>query len=67
MCQSLSATISGHSPVQADTELGNVTAARGQEARLRVLESIQRHNVALQISLDSATPELHDAHRGQGS
>ncbi len=63
--QLLSATISGHSPVQADTEPGNVTAARGQE--IRELESIPRDDVALHISLDSATPELHDAHRGWGS
>jgi hypothetical protein len=29
--------------------------------------AIPRDNVALQISLDSATPEQHDAHRGPGS
>ncbi|MCB0950165.1 MAG: radical SAM protein [Mycobacterium sp.] len=42
---------------------GMVFKGRG----LRELESIPRDNVAFQISLDSATPELHDSHRGQGS
>ncbi|MEO3759682.1 radical SAM protein [Mycobacterium sp. B14F4] len=42
---------------------GMVFKGRG----LRELESIPRDNVALQISLDSATPTLHDAHRGHGS
>lgn len=35
--------------------------------RRRTLESLDRERVALQISLDSATPELHDRHRGKGS
>ena len=47
------------------TVLTNGMVFRGRG--LRELESIPRENVALQISLDSATPELHDAHRGQGS
>jgi uncharacterized Fe-S cluster-containing radical SAM superfamily protein len=47
------------------TVLTNGMVFRGRG--LRELESIPRDNVALQISLDSATPELHDAHRGQGS
>lgn len=34
---------------------------------LRELESIRRDRVALQISLDSATPPVHDACRGEGS
>ena len=42
---------------------GMVFKGRG----LRELESIPRDGVALQISLDSATPEPHDAHRGEGS
>lgn len=42
---------------------GMVFKGRG----LRELECMPRDNAALQISLDSATPELHDAHRGQGS
>jgi len=42
---------------------GMVFRGRG----LRELESIPRDNVALQISLDSATPQLHDAHRGKDS
>ena len=33
----------------------------------RALESLPRDGLALQISLDSATPELHDLHRGAGS
>lgn len=47
------------------TVLTNGMVFRG--GGLRELESIPRESVALQISLDSATPELHDAHRGQGS
>jgi uncharacterized Fe-S cluster-containing radical SAM superfamily protein len=47
------------------TVLTNGMVFRGRG--LREIESISRDNVALQISLDSATPELHDAHRGHGS
>lgn len=47
------------------TVLTNGTAFKGRG--LRELESVERDNVALQISLDSATPELHDSHRGRGS
>ncbi|MGB2919025.1 MAG: radical SAM protein [Mycobacterium sp.] len=47
------------------TVLTNAMVFRGRG--LRELEAIPRDNVALQISLDSATPELHDSHRGQGS
>jgi Radical SAM superfamily len=47
------------------TVLTNAMVFRGRG--LRELKSIPRDNVALQISLDSATPGLHDAHRGQGS
>lgn len=47
------------------TVLTNGMVFRGRG--LRELESIPRDKVALQISLDSATPELHDSHRGQGS
>ena len=35
--------------------------------RLEALRAISPVHVTLQISLDSATPELHDAHRGGGS
>ncbi|MGH3433108.1 MAG: radical SAM protein [Thermocrispum sp.] len=35
--------------------------------RRRTLEALDRDLVTLQISLDSATPELHDQHRGAGS
>ncbi|THV32870.1 Rv1681 family radical SAM protein [Glycomyces buryatensis] len=35
--------------------------------RRRTLEALDRERVTLQISLDSATPELHDRHRGAGS
>ncbi len=31
------------------------------------LEDLPRRGLALQISLDSATPELHDSHRGAGT
>ena len=47
------------------TVLTNGMVFRGRG--LRELESIPRDNVALQISLDSATPQLHDVHRGEGS
>jgi hypothetical protein len=33
----------------------------------RALDDLPRERFALQISLDSATPELHDRHRGAGS
>lgn len=36
-------------------------------ARLDVLRSLPRERVTLQISIDSATPALHDQHRGAGS
>lgn len=39
----------------------------GSGSRRRMLESLDRQRVTLQISLDSATPELHDRHRGEGS
>jgi len=42
---------------------GMVFVGRGR----RALESLPRNGFALQISLDSATPELHDSHRGAGS
>lgn len=47
------------------TVLTNGMVFRGRG--LRELECLPRDNVALQISLDSATPELHDSHRGQGA
>ena len=34
---------------------------------LRALQAMPRAGFALQISLDSATPEIHDSHRGAGS
>jgi len=47
------------------TVLTNGMVFRGRG--LRQLELIPRDGVALQISLDAATPERHDVHRGQGS
>ena len=38
----------------------------GRGRRRETLEAMDR-SVALQVSVDSATPELHDRHRGQGS
>jgi len=35
--------------------------------RLEALQSMDRERLTLQISLDSATPEIHDAHRGPGT
>ena len=47
------------------TVLTNAMVFRGRG--LRELDSVPRGGVALQISLDSATSEAHDAHRGRGS
>ncbi len=47
------------------TVLTNAMVFKGRGRR--ALESIPRDRVALQISLDSATPGGHDAHRGSGS
>jgi TusA-related sulfurtransferase len=35
--------------------------------RAESLGALPRHRIVLQISLDSATPELHDLHRGSGA
>jgi Radical SAM superfamily/4Fe-4S single cluster domain len=35
--------------------------------RVESLEALPRDRLVLQISLDSATPELHDLHRGRGT
>jgi hypothetical protein len=35
--------------------------------RVETLRALPRDRIVLQISLDSATPELHDVHRGPGS
>jgi len=35
--------------------------------RAETLQGLPRDRIVLQISLDSATPELHDLHRGQGT
>ena len=47
------------------TLLTNGMLFRGR--RLEALRSMDRERLALQVSLDSATPELHDEHRGRGS
>jgi pyruvate-formate lyase-activating enzyme len=47
------------------TLLTNGMLFRG--TRLAVLRRMPRDGFTLQISLDSATPELHDRHRGAGS
>jgi pyruvate-formate lyase-activating enzyme/TusA-related sulfurtransferase len=47
------------------TVLTNGMLVRG--ARLRALGALPRERVALQISIDSPTPERHDRHRGEGS
>lgn len=47
------------------TVLTNATVFKGRTRR--ALDSMAREGLALQISLDSATPELHDLHRGAGS
>jgi uncharacterized Fe-S cluster-containing radical SAM superfamily protein len=36
-------------------------------ARRRLLERLDRHRLTLQVSLDGASPALHDQHRGGGS
>lgn len=47
------------------TLLTNGMLFRGH--RLQVLQSMPRDRLTLQISLDSATPDLHDSHRGKGT
>jgi hypothetical protein len=47
------------------TLLTNGMLLRGR--RLDMLRAMPRERLALQISLDSATPDRHDAHRGRGS
>jgi hypothetical protein len=47
------------------TVLTNGMLFRGR--RLEMLRAMPRDGLALQISLDSATPDLHDLHRGKGS
>ncbi|MBA2549790.1 MAG: radical SAM protein [Nocardioidaceae bacterium] len=47
------------------TLLTNGMLFRGR--RLEALRQMDRTQLALQISLDSATPEQHDGHRGRGS
>ena len=45
--------------------LTNAMLFRG--SRLRLVEALPRDGLTLQVSLDSATPDLHDAHRGAGT
>jgi pyruvate-formate lyase-activating enzyme len=47
------------------TVLTNGMLLAGQ--RLEMLRQLPRDRITLQISLDSATPELHDLHRGPGT
>jgi len=47
------------------TMLTNGMLLRG--SRLQMLRRMPRHGLTLQISLDSATPQRHDRHRGAGS
>ncbi|MEC3975859.1 radical SAM protein [Amycolatopsis sp. H20-H5] len=47
------------------TLLTNAMLFRGR--RLDMLRRMDRERLTLQVSLDSATPELHDRHRGTGS
>ena len=47
------------------TVLTNAMVWHGE--RLRRLGALSRENLTLQVSLDSATPALHDRHRGGGS
>jgi pyruvate-formate lyase-activating enzyme len=47
------------------TLLTNGMLFRGR--RLDILRAMDRRGVRLQISLDSATPDRHDAHRGPGT
>jgi pyruvate-formate lyase-activating enzyme len=47
------------------TLLTNAMLFRGR--RLDILRRLDRNRLVLQVSLDSATPELHDRHRGHRS
>jgi uncharacterized Fe-S cluster-containing radical SAM superfamily protein len=59
----LIAAVAAHVPVTVLTN--GMVFHRGN--RRRTLEALDRDRVALQISLDSSTPDLHDRHRGAGS
>ncbi len=58
--------IVGHCAAQLPTTL-LTNGMLFQGRRLRALQAMPRNNFALQISLDSATPPVHDSHRGAGS
>jgi pyruvate-formate lyase-activating enzyme len=65
MLADLDERIMATTEVLPTTVLTNGMLFRGE--RLRRLESLPRDHLTLQISLDSATAELHDRHRGAGS
>lgn len=47
------------------TVLTNAMLFRGK--RLSQLEAVANENLSVQVSLDGASPEVHDAYRGQGT
>jgi len=59
----LVAAVTAHVPV---TILSNAMVLAGGSRR-RSLEALDRSRVVVQVSLDSATPELHDRNRGGGA
>jgi uncharacterized Fe-S cluster-containing radical SAM superfamily protein len=61
----LGETVAACAALLPTTLLTNGMLFRGR--RLDTLRSLPRGRVRLQISLDSATPDRHDAHRGQGT
>jgi len=65
MLPELGEIVAACTDVLPTTLLTNGMLFRG--TRLRMLQAMPRDRLALQISIDSATPERHDLHRGQGS
>lgn len=57
--------VQGTVEILPTTLLTNGMLFRGRG--LRLLQAMPRTGFALQVSIDSATPEVHDSHRGRGS
>ncbi|MCP3760683.1 radical SAM protein, partial [Streptomyces sp. TBY4] len=65
MLPDLDEIVAACTAVLPTTLLTNGMLWRGR--RLQMLQAMPRDRLALQISLDSATPDLHDSHRGKGT
>ncbi|MCP3759694.1 radical SAM protein [Streptomyces sp. TBY4] len=65
MLPDLDEIVAACTAVLPTTLLTNGMLWRGR--RLQMLQAMPHDRLALQISLDSATPDLHDSHRGKGT